>query len=187
MDNDKTTNTSSAVVIVVVSNQPPQVTLTQPAGGTALYTPAHVRLVADVFDQDGVVTNVAFFANDTLLGNVATAPFEWVWTDVPAGSYALKARADDDRGGSATSTVTPLSVSPSLPIQLGTAGLTEQGLFTLGGTAQNGGRVVLEASSNLTEWLPLGTNSVVDGTFSFIDLLTPQFTRRFYRASYVPW
>jgi hypothetical protein len=54
----------------------------------------------------------------------------------------------------------------------------------LAGTGASGQPIVIEASTNLTQWLDLTTNSVTGGIFSFTDSNAPSFTRRFYRAKF---
>ena len=45
------------------------------------------------------ITKVEFFANSVKLGEDATAPYSYLWTNVPAGSYALQAVATDNAEG----------------------------------------------------------------------------------------
>jgi hypothetical protein len=42
--------------------------------------------------------------------------------------------------------------------------------------------VVIEASTNLTDWAPLTTNSVLASPFRFRDWPATNFLTRFYRA-----
>ncbi len=43
----------------------------------------------------------------------SSAPYTYAWTDVPAGSYALTARATDDLGAQTTSTTSAVTVTPA--------------------------------------------------------------------------
>jgi len=59
--------------------------------------------------------------------------------------------------------------------------------FTNGGfnfniTGPTGTNVVIEASTNLQSWLPLATNSLVNGTNYFTDPQPANYPRRFYRV-----
>jgi hypothetical protein len=49
---------------------------------------------------------VEFFNGSTKLGEDATAPYSFAWSNVAAGTYTLKAVATDDRGGQATTQIT---------------------------------------------------------------------------------
>ena len=110
-------STSSATATVTVSpgaNQPPTATLTAPASGATFIAPASIDLTANAADADGTVARVDFYNGTTLLGSDATAPYAFTWTNVPAGTYALKATAVDNSGAigsSATTTVTVASAS----------------------------------------------------------------------------
>ena len=49
-----------------------------------------------------------------------------------------------------------------------------------------GMKVAVEASTNLTNWLSLKTNVVTGGYFDFLDTTSVGLPRRFYRARFVP-
>jgi RHS repeat-associated protein len=46
---------------------------------------------------------VDFFNGNTLLGSVPQAPYQFLWNDVPAGTYTFTAKATDNAGASTTS------------------------------------------------------------------------------------
>ena len=48
---------------------------------------------------------VEFFNGNTKLGEDATSPFEFVWTNVPVGTYQVTAKVTDDQGLSTTSEI----------------------------------------------------------------------------------
>ena len=58
--------------------------------------------------------------------------------------------------------------------------------FTLNLTGQIGRSVALEASTDLVNWLPLGTASFLIGQMTKTDPNASHFTRRFYRVNYLP-
>jgi hypothetical protein len=66
---------------------------------------------------------------------------------------------------------------------LGRAG---NGQTSLRLTGQNGSKFAIEASTNLVNWTALNTNLVTDGSFDHVDTGAPAFTRRLYRARWVP-
>jgi hypothetical protein len=103
--------TSSVVnVTVAVPHIPPTVSLTSPANNSVFVAPASIQLSATASDTDGTVTNVAFYQGTTLLANVTTAPYNFTWTNVHGGAYALTAVATDDSGASTTSTAVNVTV-----------------------------------------------------------------------------
>jgi regulation of enolase protein 1 (concanavalin A-like superfamily) len=91
-------------------NPPPTVSLTAPGAGAVYAEPATIGLAADAGDTGGgVVTQVEFLVNGTVVGVDPTAPYSYSWANVPAGVYQLTARATDD--GGATTTSAPVSVT----------------------------------------------------------------------------
>ena len=50
----------------------------------------------------------------------------------------------------------------------------------------NGLNFCLQISTNLTDWVPLCTNTVVKGSIQFVDPEVSAFTNRYYRALPVP-
>ncbi len=80
-------------------NTPPTVSLTSPTSGSGAYiAPATIALAATAADADGTVVRVDFYAGATLIYSDTTGPYAFSWTDVPAGTYTLTARAYDDDG-----------------------------------------------------------------------------------------
>jgi hypothetical protein len=106
-----TATSAPATITVNASNSRPTVALTQPANGATFTEPATVGLAATASDADGSVTNVEFFNGATKLGEDTTAPYEFAWTGVGAGTYTLTARATDDLGGTATSAPVTITVN----------------------------------------------------------------------------
>lgn len=98
-----------------VADQPPSVTITNPASGTnfSTFPPAtnvFVSLAASASDSDGSVTNVQFFDGTNRLGNVTAAPYQMT-ASFGLGSHALTAVATDNAGLSSTSGVVNISVN----------------------------------------------------------------------------
>jgi chitodextrinase/regulation of enolase protein 1 (concanavalin A-like superfamily) len=82
-----------------VTNQAPTVSLTAPASGSSYFAPAAITLQANAADADGAVVKVEFYQGANVkIGESAAAPFSFNWTNVPAGTYALKAKATDNLG-----------------------------------------------------------------------------------------
>src|ERR1022692_2438856 len=127
------TATSSVMSISVVTNLPPppvirpSVYIYSPANNARFVAPTNLTLYARAVETTGVVQTVEFFAGDTSLGvvpnssqivvsNLSTAPlFPLVWSNVLAGSYALKAGANDAHGITATSSVVSITIVTNLP------------------------------------------------------------------------
>jgi regulation of enolase protein 1 (concanavalin A-like superfamily) len=100
-------------------NQAPSVSLTSPAPGATFTAPATISIAASASDADGTIAKVEFFSGTTLLGTDTAAPYVLSWSNVPAGSYTLRAVATDDDGAAAASANVSITVStapaPGLP------------------------------------------------------------------------
>ena len=111
--------TTSAPVSVTVTSTTSSAKITAPASGKVLAAPATVTLTATASAPAGVAS-VGFFAGSTLLSTVTKTPYQYVWQNVPAGTYYLTAVETDTAGNSVTSApVTFTSDAPPVVI-LGT-------------------------------------------------------------------
>ncbi len=150
---------------VSLPNQPPLVALASPADNATFTAPATVTLTADASDPDGSVTRVDFYVDTNLVGTVTSVPFSVTLTNLAAGSYALTAKATDNRDASTVSTPVTITVSTpgtaatlTNPQPLPSAANFQNFQFTLNGTA--GATYVVDASTNLTAWTPVATNTL---------------------------
>ncbi len=91
--------------------QAPTVRLTSPPDGTPLPRGSAVSVTAEVYDKDGSITKVEFFANNVKIGEATQAPYGIAWTVGDAERYVLTATATDNDGAIATST--PVTVTSS--------------------------------------------------------------------------
>jgi hypothetical protein len=160
----------------------------KPAGGSDIkYTFATIGLNSNINYQiqvvngwltltvNGLVTNHNFFA---------TSP---AWTNqtfyFKAGDYCQEAGTNSAEGSSVrfyALTVahgTPTNPPPRLTNCAATGG---HFTFTLLGTS--GSNYVIEATTNLAQWLPLATNNGSNGVVNFSDTNPPSASRRFYRG-----
>ncbi|MFA6984817.1 MAG: Ig-like domain-containing protein [Arenimonas sp.] len=111
-DNLGATTTSSTVNIsVTTGNAAPTVSLTSPSSGASATAPASFSLAANAADSDGSIASVAFYSGSTLLGSDSASPYTWEYSSVPAGSYALTAKATDNAGAVTTSGTVNVSVT----------------------------------------------------------------------------
>jgi regulation of enolase protein 1 (concanavalin A-like superfamily) len=104
-----------AVTSGPTSNQPPTVTLTEPANGATFTAPATITLTADASDPENRLARVDFYAGTTLLGSDLTAPYSFAWSGVAAGTYVLSALAVDADGANTRSSTVTVTVSGTPP------------------------------------------------------------------------
>lgn len=172
-------------IIVTAANPPPTVTITNPAAGAVLATPANVTIQASAFD-DGTVTNVQFRVDSNLVTNDNTAPFAAVTNNLAVGAHTLTAIATDNNGATGTnqisiSVVVPVAVLLSAPQPVPT------GKFRFSYTANTGLSYIVQRSTNLSSpnWIPLVTNQAGSSSINFTDLNTT-FNPGYYRVGRLP-
>jgi uncharacterized repeat protein (TIGR01451 family) len=110
-DNLGAVTTSNVVSITV--NAKPNVSLTSPSNGTYFTSPAFVNISAAASDSDGTISRVEFYRGTTLISTVTASPYNFAWSNVPAGTYTLTARAVDNVGASTTSSGVTITVTPN--------------------------------------------------------------------------
>jgi len=94
----------------------PSVSITSPANNTGFNPGSSITITAAASETGATITNVAFYANATLLGNSAGAPFSFTYSNVPAGAFALTASASDSFGNATTSSVVNITLGPAVSI-----------------------------------------------------------------------
>jgi RHS repeat-associated protein len=110
VDNLGVAVTSAPVTVQVNPNIAPTISLVTPTDNQKFAASSNILLNATASDNGGTVSKVEFFRGATLLGTVTEAPYLYLWTNVPAGNYALTAKATDNGGLATTSTAVNVSV-----------------------------------------------------------------------------
>ena len=123
------TRTLTLPLVIKGPNVAPAVQLTSPAAGANFTAPAGIPVSASASDSDGSVTKVEFLRDGAVIGVTNVAPYAMTWSAVQAGTYALAARATDDRAAVTTSvavsvTVKPANLPPTVRLSAPTEGAT---------------------------------------------------------------
>jgi Zn-dependent metalloprotease len=164
-------------------NTAPSVTLTNPAPDSVFAAPATVTVSASATDIDGSVSRVEFYSGDKLLLTDVASPYGVIWSNLPAGVYTVYARVYDNQGASATSSPLRFTVKPigqtSVMNRAGAPGFE----FSL--RLPQPGLHRLEASTNLMDWVSLGSFYCATN-LGYLDSSATNFSRRFYRAVLTP-
>ncbi|UII24360.1 Ig-like domain-containing protein [Fulvivirga ligni] len=84
--------------------------LTGPANGAIFTEGANVLISATASDAHGSIAKVEFYQGSTLLGEDFSAPYEYTWTNVAVGFFAISAKSWDNDGASSISAVVNISV-----------------------------------------------------------------------------
>lgn len=90
--------TPNVALVVGPYNPPPTVSMTAPAAGGSSTAPVSLALAANAADAGGSIASVRFYANGQLLATDTSAPFAFLYGDVPPGSYQFTAVATDNGG-----------------------------------------------------------------------------------------
>ena len=119
-DRGATTTSNSRNINV---DNPPTVSITSPTNGATFAAPASVVINTNAADNDGFVSKVEFFENSIKIGETNTTPFNFTWSSVGPGSYALTTVATDNLGVTTTSGPVNITVSPSALLVAGSTTL----------------------------------------------------------------
>jgi hypothetical protein len=91
------------------------VNLTSPTDGQIFNAPAAINLAADATSTNSTIARVDFYRSTSgapeLIGTDTSAPYEFAWSNVAAGTYFLSARATDANGAVAASSVVRVVVN----------------------------------------------------------------------------
>lgn len=113
-DNLGATSTSVVnVSVATVSNVLPTVNIISPITGSSYTAPATVTVTASANDADGTIAKVEFRNNGILISTDLTAPFSFDLVNLAVGTYSIEAKAFDNLGATANSTI---SIQVNAPV-----------------------------------------------------------------------
>ncbi|RPI54214.1 MAG: hypothetical protein EHM55_11470 [Acidobacteria bacterium] len=121
-------------IIDVASIPPPTVTLTSPVDGQTVTAPANLTLLATASVTSGTIRQVDFYRDGSLVGSDPTQPYSLTLTNLPAGTYTLRAQAVSDLGasGSSASAFVTVTAGPTTPAGTATASFVRTDSTTKG-------------------------------------------------------
>jgi len=157
--------------------------IVSPVPGSVFSAPATFDLVAHAWGYNGQEDPVEFYAGTNLLGTVYEPPYVLTVTNLPEGQYSIYLRFHPGGGPSQSLpfviTVTRLELSEAEAPPL------RAFQFLVTGNVP-GKENIIEASTNLINWLPISTNLTQTNSYIFLDADATNFSRRFYRAHLNP-
>ncbi len=89
----------------VITNANPTVSITSPESSEVFTENSNIAITADANDSDGTVTKVEFYNGAIKIGEDTSSPYTYNWKTVSAGNYIIKAKATDNEGDTAISSV----------------------------------------------------------------------------------
>jgi RHS repeat-associated protein len=88
------------------------ISISSPANNALFLAPASTGVSASATAPSGsTIVRVEFYANGVLINTDTASPYQFSWTDVPAGTYTLTAKLIDSRGGETTSAARTVTVA----------------------------------------------------------------------------
>jgi hypothetical protein len=93
----------------------PAIVLSSPNDGSTYTAPANLSLAATVTPNGHTINKVQFYYGSTLLVEDTAAPYTYVWNNVGAGSYALRAQMVYDSTNTMMSTAANVTVATPSP------------------------------------------------------------------------
>jgi hypothetical protein len=119
---------TSTNTVTIAVNTTLSISLTSPANGSTYTVPTNFTFEATAACTSGSVTNVAFYANGTLVGTAANAPFTFDWQSVSAGTLALTAVATTTDPNNTRLASSPVNVTVNWPTNVGQVTMTSADL-----------------------------------------------------------
>jgi hypothetical protein len=129
-DNNGAQTVSATVNIRV--NFAPAVAMTAPANGSVAQAGSTIPLAASASDGDGTITKVEFYAGATKVGEDTSSPYQFNWSNAPAGQHSLTAKATDNDGAQTISA--PINLTINAPPAVGISSPATAQIFNPGAT-----------------------------------------------------
>jgi hypothetical protein len=164
---------------------PPTVALTAPSEAAIFLSPASISMSATAADADGSVVRVGFYTGGVLIGEDNTAPYEFTWTGVQPGTYALTAIAVDNNdlqtaSGPVTITVNLGNVPPIVAITTPETGSSLEAPATINlvadATDNENALVKVEFYSGTLTPVLIGTDTVAPYTLTLSNVSPGSYT-----------
>ena len=110
-DNNAEEAVSDKIIISIKLNVPPSVSMVSTVESGVIQEGENLALQATANDSDGEVEKVEFYAEGIYIGEVQTSPFVFTWENPEAGTYSIKSKAIDNKGGAAYSSSFDIKVN----------------------------------------------------------------------------
>ena len=182
-DGSGNTATDSTVVFYLpVDTNPPTVTVEFPAIDSVCDTRyGAINLSGSAIDDRGVARVEYSINTDTQLVANGTSPWSANGVLLRPGFNAIEVVAYDEAGNSAADTLAVTYIPP--PVEM-TAASMSNGTIHVHFSGPLGGPYILEASTNMNEWIAIQTNSITgEDPIALPDIDNGIMPKRFYRIS----
>ena len=110
---------TNSSLVTIAQNPSVSVTLDSPVDGSTYTVPTNFTMSATALCGSGSVTQMAFYANNTLITTVTSAPYSFNWKSVPAGNLSLTAVAYTTDTANTAIASAPVNVTVNWPTNVG--------------------------------------------------------------------
>jgi hypothetical protein len=171
-------------VILIASNAIPFLSFSAP---TSQLVCAGFPLTAVANDLDGVITNLQFLLNSTVIANFTSAPYRINLSYDYPGPGTFTAKALDDKGALRQTNIDVNFFTLPLHV-LNLGGKLTNGAFKFCMLGEVGRSYEVLANTNLltTNWTYVGTMEPTNGIWRFSDTNTAGVRQRYFRAHELP-
>lgn len=145
MYNSRITESCPSWYSLCSGNSAPTVSITSPSNGSSITEGDTITISASASDSDGSILNVSFYHGTTLLAEDSSSPYEYTWSNIPAGSYDFTAVAMDDDSVITTSSSVSITVNTSSSNQTPVVSVTSP---TDGSTYTAGDTITITVSAS---------------------------------------
>ncbi len=168
---------TGVVHVAAAPGVPPTITITNPANNRLFAAPGVVAVGVLAADSDGSVVNVRLLTNGVAAATNTIAPFGFTLSNLVAGNYTLRARAEDNQAFITTSAPVNIRVvaRPLLSFARGSNGPLQFQFNSVVGV-----NYVLEGSTALTNFSSIATNAGTGSAGQFLQT-NPAPAQRFFR------
>ena len=144
-----------------MSNQAPTVSITNPLDNYEENSATYLDIEAYATDSDGSIAKVEFYVNEVKLGEDASAPYSYHWTNIEKGTYQIKVVAYDNENAAIADIHTYIHNTPD---------------------CEGAGSVIREIWTNIsgTNIASIPVDTSPDQTATLLDFRTPQYSGNNY-------
>ncbi|MCB0806837.1 MAG: carbohydrate-binding protein, partial [Bacteroidales bacterium] len=111
---DHSDNDEMYVIVSETANLAPFVSISSPENNASFIEGTEITIYAESYDMNGTIDEVAFYADNELIGTVSNEPFSITWTAFE-GEYDITAMATDNDESSTISQPVHLIFTPAPP------------------------------------------------------------------------
>jgi hypothetical protein len=99
-------------------NESPVISMSLPVNNSYYSYPSSILLFATATDNDGAISKVEFYSNESLINSDNSAPYSYEYSP-QAGTYSIKSVAYDNNNNSSTSSLSLITVTNTTVVNIG--------------------------------------------------------------------